>query len=115
VPGQRGQFVDHSIGPDPSDGRLHRRGIQCVGDDCDGGVFTTLSGPPGSTTSVAYGIIRQLILNPHTGAPVSKVTLNKHFKRQLAAGGVMLKELAASKYFEALKAGESWAIAAHAR
>ena len=24
VPGQRGQFVDHSIAPDPSDGRLHR-------------------------------------------------------------------------------------------
>ena len=33
MPGQRGQLVDHSVGPDPSDGDLHRSGIQCVGDD----------------------------------------------------------------------------------
>jgi hypothetical protein len=59
---------------------------------------------------VTWDEIRQLIINPHSGEPVSKVTLNKFFKRELAAGGAMLKELAASKYFEALKAGESWAI-----
>jgi hypothetical protein len=34
----------------------------------------------------------------------------RYFKRELAAGGAMLKELAASKYFQALEAGESWAI-----
>jgi hypothetical protein len=33
VPGQRGQFIDHSVGPDPSDGGLHRNGIQRVGDE----------------------------------------------------------------------------------
>ena len=33
VPGQRGQFVDHGIGPNPSDGGLDRSGIQCVGED----------------------------------------------------------------------------------
>jgi hypothetical protein len=38
------------------------------------------------------------------------VTLNRYFKRELAAGGAMLKQLTASKYFQALKAGESWAI-----
>jgi hypothetical protein len=59
---------------------------------------------------VTWDEIRQLIINPHTGEPISKVTLNRYFKRQLAAGGAMLKELAASKYFQALKAGEPWAI-----
>jgi hypothetical protein len=59
---------------------------------------------------VTWDEIRQLIINPHSGEPISKVTLNRHFKRELAAGGAMLKELAASKYFQALKAGESWAI-----
>jgi hypothetical protein len=59
---------------------------------------------------VTWDDIRQLIINPATGEPITKVTLNKFFKRQLAAGAVMLKELAASKYFEALKSGEPWAI-----
>jgi hypothetical protein len=59
---------------------------------------------------VTWDEIRQLIINPHSGTPISKVTLNRYFKRELAAGGAMLKELAASKYFQALEAGESWAI-----
>ena len=57
--------------------------------------------------------IRQLIINSHSGEPISKVTLNKHFRRELAAGGAMLamlKRLAASKYFQALEAGEAWAV-----
>src|SRR5262245_13505633 len=59
---------------------------------------------------VTWDEIRQLIINPHSGQPISKATLMKHFRRELAAGGAMLKELAASKYFEALRAGEAWAV-----
>jgi hypothetical protein len=59
---------------------------------------------------VTWDEIRQLIINPHSGEPISKVTLNKHFRRELAAGGAMLKRLAASKYFQALEAGEAWAV-----
>src|SRR5262245_38525764 len=59
---------------------------------------------------VTWDEIRQLIINPASGMPVSKATLCRHFKRELAAGGAELKELAASKYFEALRAGEAWAV-----
>jgi hypothetical protein len=59
---------------------------------------------------VTWDEIRQLIINSHSGEPISKVTLNKHFRRELAAGGAMLKRLAASKYFQALEAGEAWAV-----
>ena len=59
---------------------------------------------------VTWDEIRQLIINPHSGEPVSKSTLGKFFKRELAAGGAELKKLAASGYFKALEAGEPWAI-----
>src|SRR5262245_66684404 len=59
---------------------------------------------------VAWDEIRQLIINPHSGEPISKQTMSKYFRRELAAGGAELKRLAATKYYEALKAGESWAI-----
>jgi hypothetical protein len=54
--------------------------------------------------------IRLLIINPRTGEPITKTTLARHFKRELAVGGAALKELVVNKYFEALRAGESWAI-----
>jgi hypothetical protein len=59
---------------------------------------------------ISWDEIRQLIINPHSGQPISKVTLNKFFKRELGAGGALLKELAATKYFQALERGESWAV-----
>jgi hypothetical protein len=33
APGQRSQFVNHGVGPDPCDGSLHRSGVQRAGDD----------------------------------------------------------------------------------
>jgi hypothetical protein len=55
--------------------------------------------------------IRKLILNPHRGnKPIPKTTLHRHFRRELEVGSVALKQLIASKYFEALDAGEAWAI-----
>ena len=33
APGQRSQFVNHGVGPDPCDGSLHCTGIERVGDD----------------------------------------------------------------------------------
>jgi hypothetical protein len=60
---------------------------------------------------VNWDEIRKLILNPHRGnKPITKGTLNRHFKRELDVGSVALKQLIASKYYEALEAGESWAI-----
>jgi hypothetical protein len=59
---------------------------------------------------VTWTEIQQLIINPHNGEPVCRQTLAKAFRRELAAGGARLKELAASKYFAALEAGGSWAI-----
>jgi hypothetical protein len=59
---------------------------------------------------VTWEEIRQLVINPTNGEPVCKQTLSKVFRRELAAGGAELKRLAATKYFAALSAGESWAI-----
>jgi hypothetical protein len=54
--------------------------------------------------------IRLLVINPRTQEPITKMTLRKHFARELAAGSAMLKELVTTKYYEALERGESWAI-----
>jgi hypothetical protein len=54
--------------------------------------------------------IRLLVINPRTSEPITKATLGKYFKRELAAGSAMLKELVTAKYYEALERGESWAI-----
>ena len=59
---------------------------------------------------VTWSEIQQLVIHPKTGEPISRKTLAKYFRRELAAGGAMLKQLAASKYFQALEAGESWAV-----
>jgi hypothetical protein len=59
---------------------------------------------------VVWDQIRQLIINPRTQEPITNATLNRYFKRELAAGGAMLKRLAASKYFEASRDGEAWAV-----
>ena len=59
---------------------------------------------------VTWAEIQQLVIHPKTGEPISRKTLAKYFRRELAAGGAMLKQLAASKYFQALEAGESWAV-----
>jgi hypothetical protein len=59
---------------------------------------------------VTWSEIQQLVIHPKTGEPISRKTLAKYFRRELAAGSAMLKQLAASKYFQALEAGESWAL-----
>jgi hypothetical protein len=59
---------------------------------------------------VSWDEIRQLIINPNTGLPITKTTLARNFKRELAEGGIQLKHLVASKYFEALEEGRDWAI-----
>ena len=38
--------------------------------------------------------------------PITKMTLHRHFKRELEVGSVMLKQLIASKYIAALRASE---------
>ena len=37
--------------------------------------------------------------------PTTKMTLHRHFKRELEVGSVMLKQLIASKYIAALSTG----------
>jgi hypothetical protein len=59
---------------------------------------------------VTWDEIRLLVIHPKTGEPITKKTLSRHFKRELAAGGAALKQLIASKYFQALENGESWAV-----
>jgi hypothetical protein len=54
--------------------------------------------------------IRELVINPATGNPICKEMLSRNFKRELAVGGVELKRLGTSKYFEALKRGKDWAV-----
>lgn len=54
--------------------------------------------------------LRLLVLHQDTGLPVTKNTLHKHFKRELAEGSARVKALIGQKYVEAVQRGESWAI-----
>src|SRR5262249_23827797 len=54
--------------------------------------------------------VRLLVINPRTGEPIAKTALSKHFRRELAEGGAQLKALIASKYHQALRDGEHWAV-----
>lgn len=53
--------------------------------------------------------IRLLINNPMTHKPITKTTLSRAFKRELADGKAKLKSLIATRFYEALGQGESWA------
>jgi hypothetical protein len=59
---------------------------------------------------VTWDEIRLLVIHPKTGEPITKKTLNRYFKRELTVGGAALKQLIASKYYQALEGGESWAV-----
>lgn len=41
---------------------------------------------------------------------VSTETLHLHYKAELDDGALLIKHVAVSKYFEAIKGGESWAV-----
>jgi hypothetical protein len=54
--------------------------------------------------------IRQLVVNPQTGEPITKTTLARAFKRELADGKAKLKSLVATRFYEALRRGDPWAV-----
>jgi hypothetical protein len=54
--------------------------------------------------------LRSLVLHRDTGLPITKTTLARHFKRELADGSAKVKALIGQKYVEAVQRGEQWAI-----
>jgi hypothetical protein len=50
-----------------------------------------------------------LIINPTTDEPITKTTLARAFKRELADGKAKLKSIIATRFYEALERGDSWA------
>jgi hypothetical protein len=48
--------------------------------------------------------IRQLVVNPQTGEPITKTTLARAFKRELTNGKAKLKSLVATRFYEACAA-----------
>jgi len=59
---------------------------------------------------LSYDEMRLLVRNQHTGQAISKPTFMKAFKTELLEGPPKLKGLITSKYYQALGAGEPWAI-----
>jgi hypothetical protein len=53
--------------------------------------------------------IRQLVINPQTGERITKTTLARAFRRELAEGKAKLKSMVATRYYEALGRGDAWA------
>jgi hypothetical protein len=54
--------------------------------------------------------LRALVLHQDTGLPITKGTLHKHFKHELANGGARVKALIGQKFVEAVQRGEPWAL-----
>jgi hypothetical protein len=54
--------------------------------------------------------MRQLVVNPETGRPISQRVLGKAFKRELAAGRASHKSLIATGYYAALRERQPWAL-----
>lgn len=54
--------------------------------------------------------IRRLVINPQTGRPITKTTLSRAFKAELADGKAKLKSIVATRFYEALHRGEPWAV-----
>jgi hypothetical protein len=44
------------------------------------------------------------------GKPISRTTLNRHFKRELEHGRAILKARIMGKFHEALENGDAWAV-----
>jgi hypothetical protein len=64
---------------------------------------------------VSWDEIRLVVINPHNGEAIAKSTLARAFRKELSRSSAALKELVASKYFEALERGEQWAVRAGLR
>jgi hypothetical protein len=58
----------------------------------------------------AIGAARNGVDGGPSGKPISKSTLFKHFKNELASGRSMLKARVAGKFYDALDNNEPWAI-----
>ncbi len=54
--------------------------------------------------------IASLIINPHTDKAIDKHTLQKAFGLELQTGRSRIKSVVGSKLYQALEAGEQWAI-----
>ena len=54
--------------------------------------------------------ICSLIINPQTGRPLDKTTLEKAFVDELANGKAKMKSLLGSKFMERMQAGDAWAL-----
>ena len=54
--------------------------------------------------------IRLLVINPTTGEPITKTTLSRAFRRELADGKAKLKSIVAKRFYEALHRGDPWAV-----
>jgi hypothetical protein len=64
---------------------------------------------------VTWDEMRQIIHNPHTGRPIAKTSFARIFARELAEGRIRLKNLIGRRFYEALAAGEAWAVRAGLR
>jgi hypothetical protein len=54
--------------------------------------------------------VASVIINKQTGKPISKRTLQKAFKTELATAATKMKSVVMSKFYQALLRGEQWAI-----
>jgi hypothetical protein len=59
---------------------------------------------------MAVDEIRQVVLNPLTGLPLTKSAMYRHFKRELQDGPPSLKQLIAEKYVAHLREGREYAV-----
>jgi hypothetical protein len=63
-----------------------------------------------SGVKMAVDEIRQVVLNPLTGLPLTKKAMYRHFRRELEEGPPLLKQLIAEKYMAHLREGREYAV-----
>jgi hypothetical protein len=63
-----------------------------------------------SGVKMAVDEIRQVVLNPLTGLPLTKAAMYRHFRRELQDGPPALKQLIAEKYMAHLREGREYAV-----
>jgi hypothetical protein len=54
--------------------------------------------------------IRQVVLNPFTGLPLTKKAMYRHFRRESGEGPPLLKQLIAERYMSHLREGWEYAV-----
>jgi hypothetical protein len=64
---------------------------------------------------VSHQEICEIIHNPRTGRPIARSSFLQIFAREIAEGRARLKDLVGRRYYEALRAGEVWAVRAGLR